>query len=126
MSEKFKVFDRVRSMDSETLREFFQLRLRMIQEEVDEIRDAETGEDVLDGLIDLAVFTIGALVLFDAEAYEAWNRVHAANMAKMPGVKPGRPNPLGLPDLIKPPGWESPRVDGLAGRLVELFSGEDS
>ena len=35
------------------------------------------------------------------DAYTAWDRVHAANMTKQVGVKPSRPNPLGLPDLTK-------------------------
>jgi len=29
-------------------------------------------------------------------------------MNKRVGIKPERPNPLGLPDLIKPKGWKAP------------------
>ena len=46
---------------------------------------------------------------------EAWNQVLSANMAKEPGVKPGRPNPFGLPDLLKPNGWIGPDHEGNHG-----------
>jgi hypothetical protein len=29
-------------------------------------------------------------------------------MSKEPGIKEGRPNPLGLPDLVKPEFWQAP------------------
>ena len=29
-------------------------------------------------------------------------------MAKVIGIKPSRPNPLGVPDLVKPEGWMAP------------------
>jgi predicted HAD superfamily Cof-like phosphohydrolase len=51
---------------------------------------------------------IGTLDAFDVDAYKAWNTVHRANMKKEVGIKESRPNPLGLPDLIKPKGWRSP------------------
>ena len=43
-----------------------------------------------------------------------------ANMAKEPGVKEGRPNPLGLPDLMKPEGWTAPSHEGNHGILPKL------
>jgi len=36
-------------------------------------------------------------------------------MSKKPGVKPGRPNPFGLPDLLKPSGWTPPTHEGNHG-----------
>jgi len=42
------------------------------------------------------------------DAHKAWDAVYEANMAKSPGIKEGRPNPFGLPDLIKPDGWTAP------------------
>ena len=36
------------------------------------------------------------------------------------GVKPTRPNKLGLPDLIKPEGWVAPDHTGNYGDLVKL------
>jgi len=43
-------------------------------------------------------------------------------MSKKVGVKQSRPNPLGLPDLIKPEGWEAPSHNnnvGLFGRVYK-------
>ena len=41
-------------------------------------------------------------------------------MRKEPGVKPNRPNPLGLPDFIKPDGWVGPNYKDVAvGRLPQ-------
>ena len=81
----------------------------------------EDPEEIVDGLIDICVFAIGTLDVFGVDANEAWNRIYEANMAKSPGVKEGRPNPFGLPDLIKPEGWESPNHEGNHGSLSDLF-----
>ena len=56
----------------------------------------------------VCVFAIGTLDVFGVDAHKAWNAVYEANMSKSPGVKEGRPNPFGLPDLIKPDGWTAP------------------
>jgi hypothetical protein len=42
-------------------------------------------------------------------------------MAKEVGVKAERPNPLGLPDLIKPEGWTAPSHDGNHGHLPHVI-----
>jgi hypothetical protein len=41
-------------------------------------------------------------------------------MAKEVGIKEGRPNPLGLPDLIKPAGWVAPDHADNTGLLEKL------
>ena len=74
-------------------------------------------EEIVDGLIDLCVFAIGTLDVFGVDANEAWDRVYDANMVKNVGVKPGRPNPFGLPDLIKPEAWTPPTHNGNHGDL---------
>jgi predicted HAD superfamily Cof-like phosphohydrolase len=74
-------------------------------------------EEIVDGLIDLCVFSIGTLDVFGVDANEAWDRVYDANMAKSVGVKEGRPNPFGLPDLVKPGGWQAPDHTGNHGDL---------
>ena len=79
------------------------------------------AEDIVDAMIDLCVVAIGTLDAFDVDAYLAWNRVHDANMQKTPGIKASRPNPLGLPDLIKPEGWTSPQHADNIGMLGKLF-----
>ena len=121
MHLKFNIKSAVEKMDAETLKKFLQFRIDFLQEELDEMKTAKNADDVVDALIDLCVVAIGTLDLYGANAYEAWDRVFAANISKEVGVKPERPNPLGLPDLIKPEGWTSPTHEGLEGKLKDIF-----
>lgn len=105
------VAQKVAEGDIESLRKFMQFRISFLKEELTETDNAFASndhEEIIDGLIDLCVVAIGTLDAFGVDAYKAWDAVHAANMAKEPGVKPSRPNPLGLPDLIKPSDWQPP------------------
>ena len=95
-------------------------RIAFLGEELQELMDSAEGEDVTDALIDLCVVAVGTLDLFDADAEKAWDEVLRANMSKEVGVKPSRPNPLQLPDLIKPEGWVGPDHDGLNGLFEQL------
>ena len=102
------------------LGKFLDFRLKFLQEELDETKKAVTqkdAEEIVDGLIDLCVVAIGTMDAFGVDAHKAWDAVHKANMAKEPGVKASRPNPLGLPDLVKPEGWEGPSHEGNHGSL---------
>jgi len=97
--------------DKEKLKEFLKFRIRFLQEELGETAIAveeNNSEEIVDGLIDLCVVAIGTLDAFGIDAHKAWNEVHNANMSKESGIKESRPNPLGLPDLIKPEGWKGP------------------
>ena len=110
------------NVDTETLRKFLEFRLAFIKEELDETTQAVANndpEEIVDGLIDLCVFAIGTLDVFGVDANEAWDRVYEANMAKTPGVKEGRPNPFGLPDLIKPEGWTAPTHEANHGNFPD-------
>lgn len=113
MHDKFGFIDKVAKLSPADLSALLDFRIKFLQEELDEITGAPNGDDVIDGLIDLCVVAIGTLDLFGIDSREAWNRVHAANMAKEVGIKPERPNPLGLPDLIKPTGWTAPSHEDL-------------
>jgi len=108
MHTKFGVNEVVREMDPEKLKAFLEFRIRFLQEELDEMKNTNEMEDVTDALIDLCVVAIGTLNALDIDPYIAWDRVHAANMAKQVGIKASRPNPLGFPDLVKPEGWTAP------------------
>ena len=110
--------------DPNLMIKYLQFRMAMVQEEVDETRTAMvTGdpEEVVDGLIDLCVFAIGTLDVFGVNANEAWDKVYNANMAKQPGVKEGRPNPFGLPDLLKPDDWQAPSHEGNHGDIANAL-----
>jgi len=106
--------------ENEKLNKFLEFRLKFLAEELNETTlafESKDPEEIVDGLIDLCVVAIGTLDAFGVDAYKAWDQVHNANMAKEPGVKESRPNPLGLPDLIKPEGWNGPSHDGNHGHL---------
>tara|TARA_R110002096_G_scaffold69149_1_gene166347 strand:- start:23158 stop:23556 length:399 start_codon:yes stop_codon:yes gene_type:complete len=105
------------------LSEFLKFRMNFIIEELEETQKAiaeNDPEEIVDGLIDLCVVALGTLDAFGVDAGKAWDQVHEANMAKNVGVKPTRPNKLGLPDLIKPEGWVAPDHTGNYGDLVKL------
>jgi len=121
MHEKYGVFDKVQAFDKEKLNKFLEFRIKFLEEEMNELSTAETADDVVDALIDLCVVAIGTLDLFDVDARLAWDRVHEANMNKRVGIKESRPNPLGLPDLIKPEGWIAPNHKDNVGLLGMLF-----
>ena len=101
------------------LKKYLEFRINFLQEELDETQRAafiyEDPEEIVDGLIDLCVVAIGTLDAFGVDANAAWDEVLKANMAKEAGVKPERPNPLGLPDLMKPEGWEPPSHEDNTG-----------
>jgi hypothetical protein len=63
---------------------------------------------------------IGTLDAFGIDSEKAWDEVLKANMKKEVGVKETRPNPLGLPDLIKPEGWTAPSHEDNHGKLHNI------
>ena len=81
----------------------------------------DAADDVVDACIDLCVVAIGTLNAYDVDAHTAWDRVHYKNMEKQVGIKASRPNPLGLPDLIKPVGWTSPTHKDNTGLIDRAF-----
>ena len=106
------------------LKEYMEFRLGMMQEELDETKEAFKLKDapgMVDGIIDLCVFAIGTLEVFGVDANKAWDEVYKANMSKEVGIKEGRPNPLGLPDLVKPEGWKGPSHEGNHGDISYSF-----
>lgn len=120
MHAHYGVHDAIAKMDAETLHKFLCFRANFIREELDELSAAceqHDAEEVVDALIDICVVAIGTLDLFGVDAQKAWDEVHRANMSKEVGIKVGRPNPLGLPDLTKPEGWVGPDHSGNHGVL---------
>jgi predicted HAD superfamily Cof-like phosphohydrolase len=121
MHDKYGVHAAIENFDKEKLVKFLEFRANFLQEELDELKTATNGDDVVDALIDLCVVAIGTLDAFRVHPYVAWNRVHQANMNKEVGIKASRPNPLGLPDLIKPEGWTAPTHADNVGLLGKIF-----
>jgi predicted HAD superfamily Cof-like phosphohydrolase len=123
MHMKYGVHDWMKANkdNKELMRKFLEFRLSFLREELNETAkaiDENDPEEIVDGLIDLCVVAIGTLDAFGVDSEKAWNEVLAANMAKNVGVKESRPNPLGMPDLIKPEGWTAPTHQGNHGSLV--------
>lgn len=105
------------------LEQFLHFRVAFLKEEFDETFKAtgeKDAEEIVDGLIDLCVVAIGTLDAFGIDPYKAWDAVLEANMNKEVGRKPSRPNPLGVPDLIKPEGWTAPDHTGNHGKFNDI------
>ena len=99
---------------------YLQFRANFIQEELDELFtaiDNYESDEVVDAFIDIIVIALGTLDAFNVDIKKAWKRVHHANMQKKIGVKDTRPNPLGLPDLVKPKNWQAPQHFDNIGKL---------
>jgi hypothetical protein len=122
MQDKFGVHEWVLDpANKDKLKDFLVFRLDFLEEEFEETVLAYANKDpeeIVDGLIDVCVIAIGTLLAFGVDAEQAWDAVHKANMSKESGVKPERPNPLGLPDLLKPEGWKNPSHKGNHGNLT--------
>ena len=113
-----------KNSDWSRLNKFMNFRIKMMQEELDETKVAfknKDQEEIVDGIIDMCVFAIGTLEVFGVDANKAWDQVLKANISKEVGIKEGRPNPLGLPDLVKPEGWEGPTHKGNHGNITDSF-----
>jgi len=126
MHAKFGVHEWLEKNENnpEIMKKLLAFRLRFLEEELTETNlalESSDPEEIVDGLIDLCVVAIGTLDLFDIDSYKAWDEILKANMAKKAGIKPGRPNPLGLPDLMKPEGWQGPSHDGNHGTLTHTL-----
>ena len=123
MHDHYDMISPINAFDDKKLRALLEFRIKFLEEEMRELRSAESAEDVVDALIDLCVVAIGTLDQFDVDPYVAWDNVLDANMKKEVGIKEGRPNPLGLPDLMKPEGWIAPSHEGNHGTLTRVFDG---
>lgn len=123
MHYKFDVHTSVSRLNNADLYEYLKFRGEMMSEEVQEYFEAlkdRDAEGVVDALIDNLVFTLGTLDILHVDIEEAFNAVIDANLNKEIGVKEGRPNPFGFPDMIKPEGWEEPSHKGNIGLLSLL------
>ncbi len=126
MHQRFEVDKWIMDNDPFSTRyeELMKLRMRMLSEEFNETLQAYLNsdpEEMIDGLIDLCVIAIGTLDIAGVDADKAWKEVLEANMAKRVGVKSNRPNPLGLPDLVKPDGWVAPSHTENHGYLERIL-----
>lgn len=80
-----------------------------LAEELNEFIDAETREDEVDAMLDLAYFALGRVVEMGYVPGPAFEEVHQRNMAKKRGELSKRPGSLGY-DAVKPNGWTAPDI----------------
>lgn len=118
MHEHYGFHNAMETMSDEHKKEYLDFRVRFLEEELTELKDnIGNPEEVVDALIDLCVVAIGTLDAFGIDGRQAWDVVLQANMDKEVGVKASRPNPLGLPDLVKHETWKAPDHTGNHGTL---------
>jgi len=125
MHQYYGVNDAVENLSPSALASFIKFRYDFLQEEVNEGKAAiieRNSEEIVDSLIDIIVVAVGTLDLLQVDFQKAWFEVLKANMNKHVGVKESRPNPLGLPDLIKPEDWTAPDHTGNHGLIEKAFS----
>lgn len=88
----------------------FDLYLKLIAEEADELQQAvDTNDRVeqLDALIDILVVTIGAIHSMGADAEGAWKEVMRSNFAKIDS-ETGKVRKRDDGKVLKPLGWTPP------------------
>jgi len=95
-------------------------REQRLNEELSEYNEACLKcdyEKELDGLVDLIYIALGTAHCHGWDFYEAWRRVHAANMAKVMS-SPNNPGKYGCSqDIVKPVGWRAPDLSDLVAGI---------
>jgi predicted HAD superfamily Cof-like phosphohydrolase len=90
----------------------FNMYLKLIEEEADELNQAIIAADrveMLDALIDIVVVTVGAIHSMGADAEGAWNEVMRTNFAKIDPVT-GKVRKREDGKVLKPEGWSPPNL----------------
>lgn len=118
----------ISTFNQKKLYDFLKFRVDFLKEELNELVEDMAYRQpagIVDALIDLCVVAIGTLDLYKVDGELAWDRVHKANMTKSPGINKNRPNPFGLPDLVKPNNFKDPYHGDNVGLLFKaLTNGE--
>jgi len=95
-----------------------ELRLELIQEELEELSDAVADRDMIqiaDALTDLLYVIYGAGHSFGLDLDECFQEVHASNMSKL--GENGRPIYREDGKVMKGPGYFEPDLEGILGAL---------
>jgi predicted HAD superfamily Cof-like phosphohydrolase len=90
----------------------FDLYLKLIKEEVEELQIAVDNNDCveqLDALIDIMVVTVGAVQSLGADGEGAWKEVMSTNFAKIDSLT-GRVRKREDGKVLKPVGWRPPEL----------------
>ena len=95
-----------------------ELRLELIQEELEELSDAVADRDMIqiaDALTDLLYVVYGAGHTFGLDLDECFQEVHRSNMSKL--GENGRPIYREDGKVMKGPGYFEPDLEGILGAL---------
>ena len=95
-----------------------ELRLELIQEELDELSDAVADRDMIqiaDAITDLLYVVYGAGHTFGLDLDECFHEVHASNMSKL--GEDGRPLHREDGKVLKGPNYFKPDLEGILGAL---------
>ena len=87
----------------------FDMYMNLIEEEFNELQEAEDDTETLDALIDILVVTIGAIHSMGADGEGAWKEVMATNFAKI-DKETGKVRKREDGKVLKPIGWKSPEL----------------
>ena len=87
----------------------YNLYCDLIREEFSELNAAKDRVEALDALIDIMVVTVGALHSMGVDAEGAWKEVMRSNFAKI-DKKTGMVRKREDGKILKPQGWEPPRL----------------
>ena len=114
MTNPFRDQEKFMRACDQTVEEFnqaqFNMYLKLIEEEADELSVAINNHDkveTLDALIDILVVTIGAIHSMGADAEGAWKEVMATNFAKI-DRETGKVRKREDGKVLKPLGWVAP------------------
>ena len=88
----------------------FGLYKKLIEEEVQELRDARSQLEELDALTDILVVTIGAIHSMGADGEGAWREVMRTNFAKI-DKETGKVRKREDGKVLKPLGWTPPDLN---------------
>ena len=90
--------------------------LSHMREETDEIETSLRDGDMhgtVDGFFDLIYVALGRLIEMGVIPGAGFDEVHDANMKRVRGIKPNRPDYAAGFDAVKPEGWQEPNFDNL-------------
>ena len=100
-----------------------EFRKQFMFEEAIEYADAQMVNDqegMFDALIDIVYVVLGTAHLHGYDFAEGWRRVHAANMKKVRAKMVHESKRSSIYDVVKPDGWQPPRLDDLVGGKLDL------
>lgn len=91
-------------------------RIGFMREELEEYIDAVEAGDIpgqADALVDLVYVALGTAHMQSFPWRRLWNEVQWANMQKERAVSAEQSKRGSTLDVIKPPGWEGPNIEGI-------------